>query len=179
MGNRLPAHGYFAIDNGCFAHPEKFDRDKYADYITRQLALYPGRCLFATSPDVMGDHAGTLRKFATHADQLRGTGVPVALVAQPGLGCEDVPWGEIDALFLGGGTPWRSGMEAGALAVEAKRQGVWLHMGMVNTARRFRAARSMGCDSVDGTFLKWGPKKNWPRLLSWMDEVGTSPVMVL
>jgi hypothetical protein len=32
------------------------------------------------------------------------------------------------------------------------------------------AAKRMGCDSADGTFLAYGPDVNLPRLLSWLCE---------
>lgn len=177
MGNKLPDRGYFGIDNGCFSHPERFDRDRYADFVIKKIEEAPGRCLFATAPDVMGDHLGTLRQFEAHAEQLSATGAPVALVGQPGLGVEDVPWRDVDALFLGGGTAWRSGQEAHALALEAQRRGLWVHMGMVNTTRRIKAAQSMGCDSVDGTFLKYGPDKLWPTLHHWLELTGKQPAL--
>jgi hypothetical protein len=46
------------------------------------------------------------------------------------------------------------------LGAETKRRGKWLHMGRVNSARRFAIAELMGCDSVDGTYLTYGPDTN-------------------
>lgn len=178
-GDRLPAHGYFAIDNGCFAHPESFNWAKYQRYIDRLLAADGERCLFMTSPDVPFDADGTLARFKQYGERVKATGAPVAVVTQDGMQTEDLPWNDIDALFIGGSTEWKTGQESAVLAHEAHRRGLWVHMGRVNSQRRFIAARTMGCDSVDGTFLKYGPSRNWPHLLSWMDEFGTSPVMVL
>jgi hypothetical protein len=28
----------------------------------------------------------------------------------------------------------------------------------------------MGCDTADGTFLVFGPQKNWPRLRHWLAQ---------
>jgi hypothetical protein len=50
-------------------------------------------------------------------------------------------------------------------------------MGRVNSLKRFRAARSMGCDSVDGTYLTFGPDINLPKLLSWLDDSETAPML--
>lgn len=177
MGNRPAEHGYIGIDNGCFSHPERFELTRYLEYVRRIIGLCPGRVLFATTPDVMGDSAATVRQFIETAPAIRKTGVPVALVAQPGLGVEDVPWHDVDAIFLGGGTNWRSGQDAAALVKEARKRGIWVHMGMVNTERRFRAAESMGCDSVDGTFLAFGPDVNWPRLQSWINHPQKSMII--
>jgi hypothetical protein len=33
------------------------------------------------------------------------------------------------------------------------------------------AAVRMGCDSVDGTYLAFGPDRNLPTLLSWLREL--------
>jgi hypothetical protein len=44
-------------------------------------------------------------------------------------------------------------------------------MGRVNSQERLRYARHIGCDSVDGTYLAFGPDRNLPRLLGWMAEV--------
>jgi len=43
-------------------------------------------------------------------------------------------------------------------------------MGRVNSGKRFRAAQAGGYDSVDGTFLAFGPKPNLIRLQGWMQQ---------
>ncbi len=42
-------------------------------------------------------------------------------------------------------------------------------MGRVNSYRRLAYAQSIGCHSADGTYLKYGPDLNLPRLLRWLD----------
>jgi hypothetical protein len=42
-------------------------------------------------------------------------------------------------------------------------------MGRVNSLRRLRYAADIGCDSVDGTYLAFGPDQNLPTLLTWID----------
>jgi hypothetical protein len=37
--------------------------------------------------------------------------------------------------------------------MEARRRGVWTHMGRVNSERRLRYAALIGCQSADGTYL--------------------------
>ncbi|WP_405928098.1 hypothetical protein OG554_05250 [Streptomyces griseus] len=39
-------------------------------------------------------------------------------------------------------------------------------------------AEWFGCDSVDGTFLAYGPDKNLPKLLSWLDELDGRPSLL-
>jgi hypothetical protein len=92
-------------------------------------------------------------------------GYRLAYVAQNG--CRSIPAGAA-AVFLGGDTAWKLGPEARSVARTAKRLGLWLHMGRVNSLRRLRYAASIGCDSVDGTFLTYGPDANLPRLLRFL-----------
>jgi hypothetical protein len=72
-------------------------------------------------------------------------------------------------LFLGGTTEWKLGDTARRITEHAKRRDVWVHMGRVNSQRRFDVARRWGCDSVDGTYLTFGPDVNLPRLLGWLE----------
>jgi hypothetical protein len=90
-------------------------------------------------------------------------------------GCTDqphlIPWGEFDVLFLGGTDDFKLGRDAAAVSGEANSRGVPIHMGRVNSLRRLRIASSLDCASVDGTYLAFGPDKNLPRLLRWLDQV--------
>jgi hypothetical protein len=65
-------------------------------------------------------------------------------------------------------TEWKLGPVARALVAEAKAHGKRVHMGRVNSRKRYNLARQMGCDSVDGTFLTYGVDRNLPELLSWL-----------
>lgn len=60
-------------------------------------------CLFVVAPDVVGDAAGTLARSVPFLPAIRSLGYPAAFVAQNGAEQLDVPWDELDALFLGGG----------------------------------------------------------------------------
>jgi len=51
-------------------------------------------------------------------------------------------------------------------------------MGRVNSLDRLRAAIGIGCKSADGTFLKFGPNINWPRLKRWLDHIIEQPEML-
>jgi hypothetical protein len=67
-------------------------------------------------------------------------------------------------------TEWKLGDVAAGLVSEAKRRGKRAHMGRVNSFRRYQEARAMGCDTADGTFLTYGPKKNLPQLMRWVSS---------
>lgn len=114
----------------------------------------------------------TLARSAPHLPAIRTLGYPAALVAQDGLEHLDVPWDDFDALFIGGSTEWKLGKAAARLVAEAKRRGKHVHMGRVNSRRRWSYAEHIGCDSVDGTFLAFGPDANLRRLQVWTTQPG-------
>lgn len=165
QGNRRPAGVQWCADNGCFGKGYPGD-EKWLAWLAKN-ADDASTCLFATAPDVVGDAAATLARSVPFLPAIRALGYPAALVAQDGLEDLDVPWDEFDVLFIGGSTDWKLGPAARALVTEAKARGKWVHMGRVNSERRYRIAHEMGCDSADGTFLTFGPKILLPRLLSW------------
>ena len=179
MGNLVPAEGWWALDNGCFSKAREFDIDRFLSYANKTLAAAGDRCLFVVCPDVAFDAAGTIARWHEYQDRIRQLGRPVAFVTQDGMGMEDVPWEDIDALFVGGSTEWKLGHESGALMAEAKRRGMWVHVGRVNSLRRFRHAYSLGADSCDGTFLKYAPDINRLRMADWFRQMREEPVMTL
>lgn len=166
QGNRRPAGVTWCADNGCFGKGYPGD-DEWLAWLASS-ADDAGSCLFATAPDVVGDAAATLARSAPFLPKIRALGFSAALVAQDGLEDLPVPWLDFDVLFIGGSTEWKLGAAARELVAEAKARGKWVHMGRVNSERRYRYALQIGCDSVDGTFLTFGPDTNMPRLLSWL-----------
>jgi len=169
-----PAGQPWAADNGRYASPQEYTDQGYLAWLAR-LAPEQGRALFATAPDVVADAATTLELSAPLYAPIRRAGYRVALVAQDGLETLSVPWARIDALFIGGSTGWKLGEAAHALAAEARGRGLHVHMGRVNSLRRLRTARAMGCHSVDGTFLRWAPDTNRERMRAWFRELEQQP----
>lgn len=165
QGNRLPPAAIWAADNGCFGKGYPGD-EAWLAWLGKHAA-HADRCLFATAPDVVGDAAATLTRSMPHLPAIRALGYPAALVAQDGLEQLVVPWDAFDVLFIGGSTAWKLGAAARRLVVEAKARGKHVHMGRVNSGRRWGYAEFIGCDSVDGTFLAFGPDTNLPRLRGW------------
>ncbi|MFI1185809.1 hypothetical protein [Streptomyces californicus] len=51
-------------------------------------------------------------------------------------------------------------------------------MGRVNSRVRMGIAEWFGCDSVDGTYLAYGPDRNLPKLLKWLDELDDQPSLL-
>jgi hypothetical protein len=158
----------WAADNAAFS---RFDEAAYVRMLD-DIRGVPG-CLFVTVPDVVGDHAATLALWQTWQPQLAQRGLPAAFVLQDGCGPDDVPWQSCDAVFVGGSTDYKLGSEARACVAEAKRRGVWTHMGRVNTQARLRYAQHIGCDSVDGSGFARFPDAMWPK---WERIAGQVPL---
>ena len=146
----------WAADNGCFA--SRWEEDAWLAWLN---GLPRAGCLFAVAPDVYPDAAATLQRSAPFLPLIRELGFPVALVAQDGAESLALPWDDFDCLFIGGQLgahprrEWKESPAAERLGWEARRRGKWVHMGRVNSLTRMERARSMGCCSVDGTFIKW------------------------
>ncbi|MDQ3802955.1 MAG: hypothetical protein M3416_03765 [Acidobacteriota bacterium] len=165
----------WAADNNCFNDPAV----KAEDYLTWLERMSPFRenCLFANALDVVGDAAKTWERSRDVLPEIRRLGYPAALVAQDGMEDRPVEWDAFDCLFIGGSTEWKLSGDAFWLCREAQKQGKWVHMGRVNSKRRILQARFAGCNSVDGTFLKFGPDVNLPTLEKWLDFIHKQPVL--
>lgn len=175
QGNRIdPSYPYFCVDNGVYTGRYPGDRE-YLGWL-RTLRPHADRCLFVVAPDVVGDHFATLARSRDMLGRIRDLGFPVAFVAQDFMEYDTwEPWSDIDCLFLGGSTEWKLGPAAANIAAVASSVGLWVHMGRVNSSRRYLYAQSIGCHSVDGTHLTKAPDENLPRILSWARSASRAP----
>lgn len=173
----------WAADNGCFSDSDR-DLDRHLFWLARFTPEARDRCLFAVAMDVVADPIATTERFGACVDPFRTLGYKVAYVAQNGL--EDVPhlipWDDLDCFFLGGlpnddGREWKISPPARALAVEAKERGKWVHMGRVNSRRRFLIASAF-CDSADGTYVGVAPNVNMPKARAWVRESEAQGVLL-
>ena len=137
--------GVYAIDNGAYAG---FRRESFASLLARQ-AEHKARCLFVAVPDIVGDARRTLELWRYRHDFAAGW--PLALVAQDGAESMDMPWDELDALFVGGRDPWKDSTGALDLVRAAKVLGKHVHVGRVNAASRFERFADVGADTCDGS----------------------------
>lgn len=160
-GNRLEPCVPWVLDNGCFS--DSWSPSRWMSALDR-YAGHPG-CLFAVVPDVVGDAGATDDLWGRWRSAVTDRGYPAAYVTQNGCGVFPA---DADAVFTGGDNAWKLGPEACRLVAEAKRGGLWTHMGRVNSLRRLRFAAAHGYDSVDGTCLAFGPDVNLPRLLRYL-----------
>jgi hypothetical protein len=165
-GRRPLPHVPYGADNGCFSARYVGDRR----WLAWLDSLPRSGCLFATAPDIVVDAEATLARSVPWLPVIASLGFPPALVAQDGLEHLDIPWESFSVLFLGGTTAWKLGHAAAHLAREAHRRGKTVHMGRVNSARRWIYAQVLGCRSVDGTFLAYAPDTNLRRLIRWTDQ---------
>lgn len=169
-GNAVMAGVDWVADNACFAGRYPGD-DHYLRWLRRR-AEHAGACAFAVAPDVVGDAATTLARSRPMLDRIRAAGYPAALVLQDGQEHLPVPFDDLDAVFVGGTTAWKLGPAAAGIVAQAHELGKHCHVGRVNSRLRLRYAAGIGADSVDGTYLAYGPDRNLPTLLGWLSTTG-------
>ena len=174
IGGR-PAEGeIWAADNGRYSDRINYKGDEF--YLGWLSRMPVETCLFATAPDTFSDAITTLRESIPLLPRIRALGYKAALVAQPTMTIEMTPWDDFDVLFIGGPDEWQFSERLTLLVKEAIRRGKKVHMGRVNSLRRMRYAASLGCESVDGTILKYNPSTD---ILGWLatvnEELTTHP----
>ena len=160
-------------DNGCFS-----DRLTHERWI-RWLLDLPRSVRFVVAPDVFDPsgapcHEETLERWRRYGGLIERHGFAPAFVCQVGATADNLP--DAPVLFLGGTTEWKLGIDAWGI-VSRWRADRWCHMGRVNSAKRLNTARAMGCHSVDGTYITFGPDTNLPHLLSWLDRAAEAPML--
>lgn len=157
-------------DNGCFSG--RWTHDRWL----RWLLDLPRSVRFVVAPDVFDPDGGpchepTLERWRTYGPLIERHGFTPAFVCQVGCTPETIP-DDAPVLFLGGTDEWKLGQhphkaDGGPVIAEAHKDR-WVHMGRVNSWKRFHTALTAGCDSADGTYLTWGPDVNLPKLLGWL-----------
>lgn len=153
----------WAADNGCFA--DSWDETQWLRWLSKDHPR--SGCLFATVPDVVGDHQQTLGRWEIYAPMVRELGYPTAFVGQDGAEEGEIPWEEMDAFFVGGSTAWKMGRDAFDLAMMAADKGKWVHVGRVNSLKRLKYWRNVA-HSSDGTQLAFRPDSHAPRVRTWV-----------
>lgn len=150
---------YF-YDNGAFVDYRNgvpFDDSAFLGDVLDLVDLPEGRRpAFVTLPDEV---AGGLRSLALSMSWLARVGrLPLrwALVVQDDMSPDDIPWeAPFDVIFVGGSTGWKLRTMASWARV-AHQQGRACHVGRVGSAKRLRAARIDGADSVDSALPLFG-----------------------
>jgi hypothetical protein len=136
------------------------------------LSARSNRCAFPIAPDQVGDATATLTRFLPMLHRIRALGYrrPWSPGRHDGLEHQAVPRNALEVMFLGGSTGWKldpaaADDRAGAPAPQDRPHG------RVNSLRRLIYAAAIGCRSVDGTHLAYGPERKLPGLLRWLTAV--------
>jgi hypothetical protein len=161
----------WAADNGCFSQGDRFSVERWLAWLDR---VPRERCLFAVAPDVFPSATGTYERSTPLLPLIRERGFRPAYVAQNDAEQHPLPWDAFDCLFLGATDEWKLGARARDLVREARDREKWVHMGRVNSERRLRYATLIGCDSSDGTFLRFANrqgKDGMRRLAAWFSQL--------
>jgi urease beta subunit len=178
----------WAFDNECFRRP--FDYQRWLAHWHR-LFPYSKRCLFVVVPDKPFDAQATLalwhewhaliRKQLDRFDNLAHVRKPwlgLAFAAQDGQESLPPPE-EADWVFIAGSTEWKLSDAAASVMQRAWDAGMYIHVGRVNSQRRYRYFRRLAdrldldIVSCDGTAVRFHPAQALRRLTDVIEE--TSP----
>lgn len=153
----------YALDNGAFGHDDDWSESAWVELLN-WAKLSGQRPLWALVPDVVGDKAGTLAKWAQYSPLVRSYGWPLAFAVQDGMIESDVP-AEAKVIFVGGTTGWKW-----------RTYRKWclrfshVHVGRVNTYRRLWDCYEAGAKSTDGTGWMRGNQVQYRGLLAYLEE---------
>jgi hypothetical protein len=158
------------LDNSVYSGAFDFTKwlvilDAYVDYRNACIGIVVPDVLHQ-NPDgtVVGDWRATITRFEELAPEVRKRGYRVVLVSQDGLPISEVPWSDLDVLFIGGSDKHKMS-EAWGLIAEAKRRNKWVHVGRVNSDDRIMLFWM--ADSWDGTTLAIEPSpRNQRRMIN-------------
>ncbi|MEW1843021.1 hypothetical protein AB0392_34205 [Nonomuraea angiospora] len=170
QGNKIEDGWTFCIDNGCFGG--RYVGDEEFLRLLKKLRHLRDYCLFVVAPDVPFSHFATWERSRDMLPRIRDLGFPAAFAAQDLMDLET--WDihdDYDVLFIAGSDAFKLSPAAANLASYASDLGKHVHMGRVNSLKRYRYAAAIGCDSVDGTHPTNAPDKNLPIVLGWRDDV--------
>jgi hypothetical protein len=162
----------YAIDNGCF---RGLDRQAFAALLERERG-HADKCLFVCCPDVVASGRRTLELWRRR-DQFVPACYRIALVAQDGIEEMEIPWHELDAIFIGGNDPWKDSKESQDIVRTAKILGKHVHIGRVNTRARFELFSELGADTCDGSGISINPhnaEQIFRKKQMLLSEVGIS-----
>lgn len=153
-GYRVDKAHMWSADNGCFKryNPQSIIR------MLEKYQSWSDTCLFIVCPDVVGDAVQTTELFYEWHTLIKSYGYPAAYVLQDGVENVNIPYSLIDAVFIGGSTPFKYSQIVIDTVAEAKQRGLWVHQGRVSSRRRIIYSKSIGCDSFDGTHYQIVPE---------------------
>lgn len=134
----------YGIDNGAYT---KFDHRNWIHLINQARMCIP-RPFFVTCPDIVGSARRTLELYKHFAVQLGG--LPRALVLQDGIEDLEIPWNNLESVFIGGTDEFKESQISRDCCKTARILGKWVHVGRVNTGERVKFFAGIA-DSIDGS----------------------------
>lgn len=147
LTQRVRKSDLFGIDNGCFA---AFNEVGFLSLLERERP-YVKLCKFVTVPDVVCSARRTLEVFRELAFRPELAGYPKALAIQNGQEDLEIPWSQIQAIFIGGDNKFKDSACCAHIIKAAQLLKKWVHVGRVNGKWRFARFMELGADSADGT----------------------------
>ena len=138
----------FAIDNGMFT---MFRIERFQAILEREKE-HKGLCSWVVVPDCVGSARRT-REIWKYRFDMVPAGWPLAYAVQNGSEDIGIPWEDCVAVFIGGDDSWKDGPHAAAIVKTAKVLGKLVHVGRVNSRRRYQHFKKLGADTCDGSGL--------------------------
>ena len=165
-GNKAPVGIPWAADNAAFSN---WDEKKFESMLGRVSKCKDNPPMWVACPDVVCDAQATMELFNKWEPVIHELGLKVALVLQNGQEDVGIPWERVDALFIGGDNGFKYCRAVRRWTAEARKRGMEVHMGRVNSLKRLDYAREIGCTSVDGTGFSRFPDTYIPRFLRHLE----------
>ena len=167
-GLKMDPKKIWCADNGMYSGDIK---PAYFLSWLERVSIYRSTCVFACAPDVVANAVATLDYFRWYSWRIKSLGYPVALVGQDGLeSLKFPPSHAYDALFIGGTTAWKMSEGSEYCIKKAQRDNKWIHVGRVNSDKRYKYFQLLGVNSVDGTYVIYSPKRNLNDLDRWTSQ---------
>jgi hypothetical protein len=149
----------WAYDNGAFVDwraSKPFASEAFLADL-RELQEAGSQPDFVVLPDRVAEGVHSLRLSLGWLDRLRELQLcswPLYLAVQDGMSRGDIPWGEVDGIFVGGTVEWKTATVDGWTRA-AHQHSVPCHYARCGTRRKVLHAKSIGCDSLDSSLPLW------------------------
>lgn len=160
-----PLHGYTAMDNFCFTGLQK---DKFFRMLEK-YAAQSSEIKWVCCPDKVGDWVETRRLFDVWSTRIKSFGYKLAYVLQDGQPVNEIPWGVLSCIFLGGTDSFKLSKYALEICSKGIEMGKHVHVGRVNSVTRLSKFWKY-CHSFDGSnYSRWS-RASMPRLIAYYNR---------